>query len=415
MKSGRSIIAYIMFQFISHRVAVVLGSRSSLALFACHRRSFNNSLFTPKYSQVRKKNLCLLLSDKGYWVPPEITTPDDDEDDTPKTFREDFQGTRVFVEGLPKSSSWQDVKDHFRDCIGEVVFASVSIDDYGESKGCGIVQFETVDSAKLAIKNMRNYPMEGSTLYVRPDRQERSKRRGARNESYGRQRDGRSNNKSVWRCGNEDNSSLISEKDREFVEHMINRRDKARLRKDFGTADRIREELKFDFGVHIDDRLKMWWNAVDGVNAVPDSIVQLKGDGNWKGPKPWRQIPTTPENDLCVNSELVEGLLKQRDIARLEKDFRTADMLLEQARSSPEGNNLQLRIHDESRTWRVWTEEKPQFSESRFERNPPNPRDKCIEYIREVDPNKEAEVTNLLDKFPGREWNVMKKLKQRYG
>ena len=63
--------------------------------------------------------MCLLLSDKGYWVPPEITTPDDDEDDTPKRFREDFQGTRVFVEGLPKSSSWQDVKDHFRDCIGE--------------------------------------------------------------------------------------------------------------------------------------------------------------------------------------------------------------------------------------------------------------------------------------------------------
>ena len=55
-------------------------------------------------------------SGKGYYMPPEILEVDDDDDagGKSKTFREDFQGTRVFVEGLPQSASWQDVKDHFR-------------------------------------------------------------------------------------------------------------------------------------------------------------------------------------------------------------------------------------------------------------------------------------------------------------
>ena len=193
---------------------------------------------------------------------------------------------------------------------------------------------------------------------------------------------------------------------------MISLRDKARIRKDFDAADKIRDDLKYDFGVHLDDRLKLWWNAIDGMNAVPDTLAAIKGDGNWKGPRSWRQIPTTPENDACVNADLVEGLLKQRDIARLEKDFKTADMLLDQARTSPDGD-LELRIHDESRTWRIWTKEAPP-KRSNAELRESGPYDKCIAYIREVDPSKESEVTALLKKFPGREWNILKKLRQRY-
>ena len=288
-----------------------------------------------------------------------------------------------------------------------VVFASVSVDAHGDSKGCGIVQFETVNDAKHAIKIMRDHPLEGSDLYVRPDRQEQSKRGKAFENVSGNRKRGKQ-----WRCANEDNSSLISAKDRNYVEHMISLRDKARIRKDFDAADKIRDDLKYDFGVHLDDRLKLWWNAIDGMNAVPDTLAAIKGDGNWKGPRSWRQIPTTPENDACVNADLVEGLLKQRDIARLEKDFKTADMLLDQARTSPDGD-LELRIHDESRTWRIWTKEAPP-KRSNAELRESGPYDKCIAYIREVDPSKESEVTALLKKFPGREWNILKKLRQRY-
>lgn len=71
------------------------------------------------------------------------------------------------------------LKDHFKHTIagGEVVFASVSIDKRtGKSKQCGIVQFETPSMAQLAIREMRNHPMNGSKLYVRGDVQESSKR-----------------------------------------------------------------------------------------------------------------------------------------------------------------------------------------------------------------------------------------------
>mmetsp|Transcript_16274 Transcript_16274/g.38824 ORF Transcript_16274/g.38824 Transcript_16274/m.38824 type:complete len:178 (+) Transcript_16274:2-535(+) len=176
----------------------------------------------------------------------------------------------------------------------------------------------------------------------------------------------------------------------------------------------MREELKTKFDVHLDDRLKLWWKSVDG--AVPDKINDVKGDGRWGAQRAWSQISTTPENDACVDPDLVNGLLKQRDIARKEKDFHTADSLLEQARTAPDGD-LPLRIHDESRTWRIWTADpppKPVRHEKTQEEARMDVRDECLAIVEEYDPSKKAEVTNLLMKFRGREFTILKKLKDRY-
>ena len=80
--------------------------------------------------------------------------------------------------------------------------------------------------------------------------------------------------------------------------------------------------------------------------------------------KGWRQITTTIENDACVSADLVNGLLTQRDIARKEKDVKTADALLEEAKYAPKGadgmrDELTLLTHDADRTWRIWTTERP--------------------------------------------------------
>lgn len=175
----------------------------------------------------------------------------------------------------------------------------------------------------------------------------------------------------------------------------------------------MREELKLKFGVHLDDRLKMWWVSPDG-RRVPQSISDIKGDGRWGGLKEWRQIPTTPENDACVNPDLVNGLLKQRDIARREKDFSTADTLLEEARTAPDGD-LNLRIHDESRTWRIWTDRPPprdlMYGKQAQKKTP---AEQCIEIVSEHAPEKLSEIETMLERFPGREYNILKKLKQRY-
>lgn len=323
-----------------------------------------------------------------------------------QNFLENFRGTRVFVQGIPDHVSWQDLKDHFK-VAGEVVFASVSIDpSTGVSKGCGIVQFETTEMASNAIQIMRDHPMDGSVLYVREDYQENKE-----GQELGQQALSGSNVLPTrWKCADETNLSFLSKDDLLLVRNLIKARDEARRRKNYDTSDIIREDLKKRFSVHIDDRLKLWWVSAD--NSVPNFVSETKGDGRWGKLKPWRQIPTTIENDSCVNPDLVNGLLSQRDIARREKDFSTADRLLEEARVSPDGE-LTLRIHDESRTWRVWTNEPPPRPAS-VGQNRMGPAEQCIMIVEKYDPSKVQEVRNLLERFPGREYNILKKLKQNY-
>ncbi len=328
-----------------------------------------------------------------------------------QTFRQDFRGTRVFVQGIPPGTSWQDLKDHFK-AAGSVVFASVSVDPQtGESKGHGIVQFETTAMAQNAINIMRDYPLGGSYLFVREDVQE-STNLAARLSSVPKG----PTPPTKWKCANEDNAVYMSPNDLAAIRSLIKARDDARRRRKYDVSDRIRDELKYTHGVFIDDRLQMWWTAIDG-NKVPQTIQDIKGDGRWKL-QPWRQIPTTPENDACVNPDLVEGLLKQRDISRREKDFGTADSLLEEARNSPDGD-LTLRIHDETRTWRVWTDAPPPRSEGeRVPERDEDPRERarreCMEIVEEFAPHKIDEIRLVLKNFEGREFQVLKRLKGQY-
>jgi len=308
-----------------------------------------------------------------------------------RNFREDFRGTRVFVQNLHSETKWQDLKDHFREA-GEVIFASVSAHPDGTSKGCGVVQYETTEMAATAIEIMRNHPLHGQTLYVRPDVQE-EKAPHVKGPTP----------PTKWKCANEDNM-YVDDDERKEIQSIIKARDYARRNKQYHESDALREQLLQEHGVRVDDRLKLWWTSVDG-NQVPNAVAEGKGPGRWGKPADWRQIPTTPENDACVDADMVEGLLKQRDVARREKDFATADHLLEQAKNC---GDLPLRIHDESRTWRVWTELPPTVAPRK------SPAEKCIDIVMKHEPTKVEEIRNMLEKFPGREYQFLKKLKERY-
>jgi hypothetical protein len=92
------------------------------------------------------------------------------------------------------------------------------------------------------------------------------------------------------------------------------------------------------------------------------------------------------------------------------KDFHTADALLERAHNAPQGG-LGLRIHDESRTWRIWTTDKPTSKRN----GELTAAELCLQIVTDNEPEKVDEMKALLSKFPGREWNILKKLKSRYG
>ena len=188
--------------------------------------------------------------------------------------------------------------------------------------------------------------------------------------------------------------------------NLIQKRDEARRQKKYDISDDIRDELKQTYHVSMDDRFKLWWTS----STPPEEVMELKGEGRWKKKSlvEWRQIPTTPDQDARVNAAKVEELLLQRDEARRRKDYKLADTLLEQAKTScgaTGDNEVQIHVQDDERSWRVWTEAKPQFT---------SPREQCLNLIQQYEPNRMQQMESLLDRFPGREYIVLRKLKDKF-
>ncbi|KAL7453401.1 hypothetical protein ACHAWC_005077 [Mediolabrus comicus] len=98
---------------------------------------------------------------------------------------------RVYVGNLAWSVSWQDLKDHMRDA-GDVQYSKVLTDRDGRSKGCGIVEFSTVEGAKDAIEKLTDTELKGRKIFVREDREDGKPRGGGARSSpsKGKKEDG---------------------------------------------------------------------------------------------------------------------------------------------------------------------------------------------------------------------------------
>jgi len=79
---------------------------------------------------------------------------------------------RVFVSNLAWTTSWQNLKDHFRSA-GTVVYADVMMEPSGRSKGFGIVEFETAAEAQLAIETLSESNLDGRPLLCREDERDK--------------------------------------------------------------------------------------------------------------------------------------------------------------------------------------------------------------------------------------------------
>ena len=314
-----------------------------------------------------------------------------------------FQNRRVFVQGLSSETTWQDLKDHFRQA-GEVAYASIS----NNGRGHAIVQYETAQEAKKAIKSMRDFPLHDKTLYVREDVQEQ--RSSSRNSgSYSS-----ASSISSWKCAHD--TETIS--DHDTVLTLIKSRNQARIIRDYTKADDIRKQLLAEHSVHVDDTLKLYWND-------SSKLSDIKGTGSWKATnlpsnKPWRQIPTTTQKDDLVHSNLIYALLRQRDEARRDKLFDKADQLLDQIVNAPNQTDIVCKISDEHRTWKVWSTYAPQQKttsndEYHDDRNHDDVKTTCLRLVHKYQPEKIDEAYRLLQKFEGREEYILEKLKTRFG
>ncbi|KAF9903884.1 hypothetical protein EC991_003221 [Linnemannia zychae] len=77
---------------------------------------------------------------------------------------------RVYVGNLAYDVSWTDLKDFMRE-IGPVAHADVLLGHDGRSKGCGVVEFQTAEDAKTAIRKMNDVVLRGRPVFVREDRE----------------------------------------------------------------------------------------------------------------------------------------------------------------------------------------------------------------------------------------------------
>lgn len=79
---------------------------------------------------------------------------------------------QLYVNNIPFKTSWQDLKDLFREA-GNVLRVDILTFDDNKSRGSAIVQFEDEKDAKCAIEKFDKYDFNGRIISVRYDRYDR--------------------------------------------------------------------------------------------------------------------------------------------------------------------------------------------------------------------------------------------------
>ncbi|XP_057671459.1 myelin expression factor 2-like isoform X2 [Diorhabda carinulata] len=77
--------------------------------------------------------------------------------------------TRVYVSNIPYEFRWQDVKDLFREQVGDVQFVELFFDDFDKPKGSGIVEFPDKASVDKCMEIMQRYEVKGRKLVIKED------------------------------------------------------------------------------------------------------------------------------------------------------------------------------------------------------------------------------------------------------
>lgn len=76
---------------------------------------------------------------------------------------------RVYVSNIPYEFRWQDMKDLFREQVGDVAFVEMFVDDNDKPKGVGIVEFVDPSSVKKCLEVMQRYEVKGRKLVIKED------------------------------------------------------------------------------------------------------------------------------------------------------------------------------------------------------------------------------------------------------
>lgn len=76
---------------------------------------------------------------------------------------------RVYFANVSFDTRWTEIKDFFRDKIGNVTYCQLFEDESGRSRGCGLIEFSDNSSAQRAIDELHKHDFKGRDLVVKED------------------------------------------------------------------------------------------------------------------------------------------------------------------------------------------------------------------------------------------------------
>lgn len=76
---------------------------------------------------------------------------------------------RVYVANVPFDVKWNELKDLFKEKVGNVTYCTLFDDEQGRSRGCGLIEFTDAASAKKAIEVMHRFDFKNREMVVKED------------------------------------------------------------------------------------------------------------------------------------------------------------------------------------------------------------------------------------------------------
>jgi cysteinyl-tRNA synthetase len=134
---------------------------------------------------------------------------------------------------------------------------------------------------------------------------------------------------------------VLTEEEIADINSMVSRRAGAKLSRNYKTADRIRDELKAEYNVFLEDRLRQWSVGGDFGSDSPSNQDTSRF-------QPWKMSTFSgPVIDEAQESAILTQL-ENRDTAKATRDFDTADDIRDSLLS-----DYDVVIDDRLREWSV--------------------------------------------------------------
>ncbi|XP_045501078.1 heterogeneous nuclear ribonucleoprotein M isoform X2 [Colias croceus] len=106
--------------------------------------------------------------------------------------RERSDGKRLFVSNIPYEFRWTELKDLFKEKVGDVAYVELFCDDNGKPRGCGVVEFTNAEAMKKALFVMHRYDLNGRKLVLKEETgNERNRNNNSRSTGGGGGRNNR--------------------------------------------------------------------------------------------------------------------------------------------------------------------------------------------------------------------------------